>query len=34
MGQVISDIWTVGADGSDPRQLTNDGRSTDPAWGP
>ncbi len=34
MGQAISDIWTVGADGSDPRQLTNDGRSTDPAWGP
>jgi len=31
---VVSDIWTVGADGSDPRQLTNDGRSTDPAWGP
>jgi len=34
MGQAVSDIWTVGADGSDPRQLTNDGRSTDPAWGP
>lgn len=34
MGNVVSDIWTVGADGSDPRQLTNDGRSTDPAWGP
>lgn len=34
MGNAISDIWTVGADGSDPRQLTNDGRSTDPAWGP
>jgi Tol biopolymer transport system component len=30
----VSDIWTIGVDGSDPRQLTTDGRSSDPAWGP
>jgi hypothetical protein len=31
---VTSDIWTIAADGSDPRQLTADGRSAEPAWGP
>jgi hypothetical protein len=31
---IVSDIWTIRADGSDPRQLTNDGRSAEPAWGP
>jgi len=31
---VTSDIWTIAADGSDPRQLTRDGRSAEPAWGP
>jgi len=33
-GNVISDIYSIAADGTDPRQLTNDGRSAEPAWGP
>jgi hypothetical protein len=31
---ITSDVYTVGADGSDMKQLTNDGRSSEPAWGP
>ncbi len=30
---VTSDICVVGADGKNPRRLTNDGRSGQPAWG-
>jgi Tol biopolymer transport system component len=30
---ISSDIWTIGADGTNPRQLTADGRSSEPAWG-
>jgi Tol biopolymer transport system component len=33
-GNVVSDIYSIAADGTDPRQLTNDGRSAEPAWGP
>ncbi|HRU07373.1 MAG TPA: hypothetical protein P5137_16530, partial [Candidatus Brocadiia bacterium] len=32
-GRATSNIWTIGADGSDPRQLTQDGLSCEPAWG-
>lgn len=30
---IQTDIWTIDAEGGNPRQLTRDGRSTDPAWG-
>ncbi len=30
---ISSDIWILGANGANPRQLTNDGRSGEPAWG-
>jgi len=33
-GKVISDIYSIAADGTDPQQLTNDGLSAEPAWGP
>jgi len=33
-GHVQSDIWTIGVDGAAPKQLTRDGRSAEPAWGP
>jgi len=33
-GNVVSDIYSIAADGTDPQQLTNDGRSAEPAWGP
>ena len=29
-----ADIWAINADGSGLRRLTNDGRSSEPAWGP
>jgi len=29
-----ADVWTVRADGADLQQLTNDGRSAEPSWGP
>ncbi len=31
--QITADIWSIGADGSDPKQLTTDGISAEPAWG-
>ncbi len=34
MRNIVSDIWTIRADGADATQLTNDGRSAEPAWGP
>jgi len=34
MRNIVSDIWTVAADGSNLTQLTRDGRSAEPAWGP
>ncbi len=32
--QYTSDIYSIGLDGSAPRQLTTDGLSCEPAWGP
>lgn len=34
MQNIVSDIWTVASDGSGLTQLTRDGRSAEPAWGP
>lgn len=31
--QFTADIWTMGADGSNPTRLTTDGMSAEPAWG-
>ena len=30
---ITSDVWVLGANGANPRQLTRDGRSGEPAWG-
>jgi Tol biopolymer transport system component len=32
--QFTADIYTMGADGSNIKRLTNDGLSAEPAWGP
>ncbi len=31
---LTSNIWTIGVDGENPRQLTTDDASAEPAWGP
>jgi len=33
-GKVLSDIYSIADDGTDPKQLTHDGLSAEPAWGP
>ena len=33
-GNVTSDIWIIGANGQGLKQLTDDGRSGEPTWGP